>query len=77
GPPGGPPGGGGAPGAPPPPPGGGGAGAPPPRLAYMDQAMTPVAAEDENELAIFTQTAAAKDAVAHRNKVLKLTRGAA
>ncbi|KIZ40151.1 MULTISPECIES: B12-binding domain-containing radical SAM protein [Rhodopseudomonas] len=49
----------------------------PQRLAYMDQAMTPVAAEDENELAIFTQTAAAKDAVAHRNKVLKLTRGAA
>jgi hypothetical protein len=46
----------------------------PARMAYMDQALTPVAAEDETELEMFTQTTAA---VVHRNKVLNLTRGAA
>jgi hypothetical protein len=49
----------------------------PNRDTYMDQALTPVAAEDEAELEMFTHTAAAKQAVAHRNKVLNLTRGAA
>jgi hypothetical protein len=49
----------------------------PKRYEYMDQALTPVTAEDESELEMFTHTTAAKAAVAHRNKVLNLTRGAA
>ncbi len=49
----------------------------PKRLDYMDQALTPVTAGDETELEMFTHTMSAKQAVAHRNKVLKLTRGAA
>jgi hypothetical protein len=49
----------------------------PKRYEYMDQALTPVGAEDETELEMFTHTSAAKQAVAHRNKVLNLTRGAA
>ena len=39
--------------------------------------LPPVTAEDETELEMFTHSAAAKQAVAHRNKVLSLTRGAA
>jgi hypothetical protein len=49
----------------------------PKRYDYMDPALTPVTADDESELEMFTHTAAAKQAVAHRNKVLNLTRGAA
>ncbi|NVN87577.1 MAG: radical SAM protein [Rhodopseudomonas sp.] len=49
----------------------------PRRAEYMDQALTPVTVEDETELEMFTQSAAAKEAVVHRNKVLNLTRGAA
>jgi len=49
----------------------------PKRYDYTDAALTPVSDEDESELEMFTHTAAAKQAVAHRNKVLNLTRGAA
>ncbi|WP_322517846.1 radical SAM protein [Rhodopseudomonas palustris] len=49
----------------------------PQRHDYMDAALTPVSDDDETELAMFTQTAAAKQAVVHRNKVLSLTRGTA
>jgi hypothetical protein len=49
----------------------------PKRMDYMDQALTPVSADDETELEMLTHTFAAKQAVAHRNKVLNLTRGAA
>ncbi|MCG6203780.1 radical SAM protein [Rhodopseudomonas sp. HC1] len=49
----------------------------PKRYDYMDAALTPVSDGDETELAMFTHTAAAKQAVAHRAKVLNLTRGAA
>ncbi|ABD06607.1 Radical SAM [Rhodopseudomonas palustris HaA2] len=49
----------------------------PMRHDYTDAALTPVSDDDETELEMFTQTTAAKQAVAHRNKVLSLTRGAA
>jgi hypothetical protein len=45
----------------------------PNRLAYMDQALTPVSDEEEETLALFTHSEAARGAVEHARKVAKLT----
>jgi hypothetical protein len=46
-------------------------------LAYTDLAMTPVAADEGENLEIFTQNKAARDAVGHARKVKELTTSAA
>ena len=45
-------------------------------LAYTDQALMPVAEGDEENLQIFTQNKAARDAVRHTRKIKELTTGA-
>ncbi|NEW86185.1 radical SAM protein [Rhodopseudomonas sp. WA056] len=47
----------------------------PDRLAYTDQALTPVADDDADSLGLLTQSASAKQAVAHQKKVFDLTHG--
>ena len=47
----------------------------PQRLAYTDQALTPVSDDDADSLDLFTQSASAKQAVAHQKKVFDLTHG--
>ena len=49
----------------------------PKRLAYMDQALTPVSDDDDVTLELLTQSAGAKQAAAHQKKVHQITRGAA
>jgi Radical SAM superfamily len=43
------------------------------RLAYTDQALTPVAEDEEEKLALFTHSDAARHAVEHARKVAQLT----
>jgi Radical SAM superfamily len=45
----------------------------PNRLAYTDQALTPVADDEEEKLALFTHNDAARHAVEHARKVAQLT----
>ena len=47
----------------------------PDRLAYMDQALTPVGDDDE-ALDLLTKTSGAKAAVAHVRRIAELTGGA-
>ncbi|ANL65580.1 radical SAM domain-containing protein [Rhizobium phaseoli] len=44
--------------------------------AYMDQALTPVADDEEETLSLFTKTSGGTAAVSHVRKVAQLTRGA-
>jgi radical SAM superfamily enzyme YgiQ (UPF0313 family) len=46
-------------------------------MAYMDQAMTPVAEDDVDNLELFTHNKSARDAVEHARKVKALTTSAA
>jgi hypothetical protein len=41
---------------------------------YMDQALTPVADDDDEKLALFTKTAGGSAAVSHVRRVAQLTR---
>ncbi|MFT4278079.1 MAG: radical SAM protein [Rhodopseudomonas sp.] len=47
----------------------------PQRHAYTDEALTPVSDDDADSLGLFTQSASAKQAVAHQKKVFDLTHG--
>ena len=47
----------------------------PDRLSYIDQATTPVVADESETLELLTHNEAARDAVAHAHKVAHLTRG--
>jgi radical SAM superfamily enzyme YgiQ (UPF0313 family) len=49
----------------------------PDRHRYMDQALTPVADDDDETLDLMTKTQGAKDAIAHQRKVERLIREAA
>jgi hypothetical protein len=46
-------------------------------MHYTDQAMTPVSDEDVENLELFTQNKAARDAVDHARKIRELTHSAA
>ena len=46
-------------------------------MQYTDQAMTPVADDDVENLELFTQNSAARKAVDHARKVKELTHSAA
>jgi radical SAM superfamily enzyme YgiQ (UPF0313 family) len=45
------------------------------RMAYMDEALAPVADDEEERLEMFTHNAGARDAVVHARKVAALTHG--
>ena len=45
----------------------------PNRLAYTDQALTPVTDDEEETLALFTHSDTARQAVEHARKVAQLT----
>jgi hypothetical protein len=46
----------------------------PNRLSYMDEALTPVSEDEEEKLALFVHSEAARHAVEHARKISGLTR---